>query len=222
MKWYMQLSLLVGLAACGPLTQGNPTLDFARGVADQPEGNDQAAGPSLNDLLNREFIGQQPNDIILASVISRAATAVMIKAGTNGSKVTWFSPDGIGITLDNGVLIATRGLGADLMGSDAAGVISGLDGAATHDRTHAYMNGLDQIETRSFTCSVTKDRAEDITIYERTYTTSVFIERCSDGITDFTNTFWRTADGVIWQARQWVSGDVGYLGYQRLVDPAET
>lgn len=219
MKLIFALPVIAALTACGPLTQNNPTMGIVRGVVDGSSGEDEATDPGLASILSRDFIEAQPNDIMLASVIAREATAVLIKAGTNGSKVTWISPDGISLTFDTGVLVASRGLGDDLMGANVAGVVSSFENATSYMRTHDYMNGLNQIETETFACSQSKDRTESLTIYDRTYETDVFVETCEDGNDGFINTFWRSRDGVIWQARQWVSDDVGYVGYQRLSTP---
>jgi len=60
------------------------------------------------------------------------------------------------------------------------------------------------------------DRRENITLYERVYQTQVYVESCDGGGESFQNYFWRGANGVIWQSRQWISAETGYLGYQRL------
>jgi hypothetical protein len=57
---------------------------------------------------------------------------------------------------------------------------------------------------------------ETITIVERSYATTVLEENCVGENATFKNTYWRDANGVIWQARQWISPLVGYLGYQKL------
>ncbi|MBT8410780.1 MAG: YjbF family lipoprotein, partial [Octadecabacter sp.] len=129
---------------------------------------------------------------------------------------TWLSVDGLSLTLDRGLLVATRGFGDDLMGADVSAALRSLNGGGNHMRTLEFLNGLDQIERPVFECSTRVTGREIITIVERSYATFVLEENCVGENATFKNTYWRDANGVIWQARQWISPLVGYLGYQRL------
>jgi len=216
MKWLAILALGV-LVACGPLRQGNPVLGIAQGIASGLLPSDEADSPSgsITDAITRDFIEAQPNEMMLVSVIAREATAIVVRGGNNGSKVTWLSPDGISVAFDDGVLVGTRGLGEDLMGADVAGTKSGFFGNSNYLINRSYLDGSDQIITAQFRCSMVVDRTEVITIYEQTYDTRVYVETCENDEYLYRNSFWRGSNGVIWQARQWISADAGYLGYQR-------
>lgn len=216
MKWILVLTL--GLtAACGPLRQGNPVIGIAQGVTAGlfSSGESESPSESIAGAITREFIEAQPNEMMLVSVIAREATAIVVLGGNNGSKTTWFSEDGISVTFDNGVLVASRGLGDDLMGADMSGTKAAFFGSSNYLITRTYLDGSDQSQTSRFTCSMVLDRSEPITIYERTYDTQVYVETCENDEYLYRNSFWRTSDGTIWQARQWISADAGYLGYQR-------
>ncbi len=218
---------LAGLTACGPLYQSHPNAVAFQGVVTGLTGfgADAAADSSLVDdssasapeqTLTRAFIDAQELDLLRISVISREATGIVFFAGSNGNKVTWISLEGVSFVFENGLLIGTRGFGDDLMGSDADAGQRSLAGGGNHIRTLDFLNGLSQIERRTYQCATVQTGREDITIVERTYTTSVFEETCTGSTGDFKNTYWRDANGVIWQSRQWISDGVGYLGYQRL------
>ena len=212
--WIMSLmsAVLAGLAACGPLQQDRLTFGAVRGIV--AGGADESPAPS--PPLTRAFIEAQPVDLLRISIISRGAAGLTSLAGRNGGKVTWIGEEGIGFVFDNGLLIGTRGLGDDLMGADVSGAIRSLNGGGNHLRTLDFMNGLDQIERLTFRCTTAATGSETITIFERSYATTVIEERCRGDIGTFTNTYWRDGSGTIWQSRQWISLDVGYLGYQRL------
>jgi hypothetical protein len=136
--------------------------------------------------------------------------------GANGSKVTWLSLEGVSIVFDNGLLVGTRGFGDDLMGGDVAAAKASQQRGGTHLRTLDFLNGLSQIERRTYQCVSIQTGNENITIVERTYATTVIEETCSGENESFKNTYWHDGNGVIWQSRQWISSGVGYLGYQRL------
>lgn len=215
MKNFM-IAAVLSLAGCGTLNQSNPVQSIAQGLLSGGASDESQPATNVAAAINREFIEAQPNDLMIASVISRNATAVLVRGGNNGSRVTWLSPDGIGVTFQDGVLISTRGLGADLMGADVSGVLNSVSSGGNYLRQHSYLNGLDQIETAQFQCSISVDRSETIEIYERSYDTTVHVEVCQGAQDRFRNLYWIASDGVIWQSRQWISAEVGYLGSQRL------
>ena len=154
---------------------------------------------------------------MLAAVPSRGAAALVQQVGTNGAKSTWLSPDGISVTFENGILVATRGLGPDLMAAEASGLNAALrQGAGEYTRTHEYLDGNDQIVRQSYVCRVTRAGSETITVVERRYDTVKYAENCSSGGQSFENLYWRDESGVTRKSRQLVSPPVGYLDSERL------
>ncbi len=210
---FLALALCV---ACGPMNQSSPIQGLAQGLIGG--GGAESDTPDTGGVmsLTRAFVEAQPNDLLLASVISREATAILVRGGNNGSKTTWLSPDGISVTLDRGLVVATRGLGDDMMGAEVSAVLNSFGRQGSYPRRYSFLNGLDQIEMLDFQCQISLDRSETITIVERAYATNVFIETCDSREGSIRNLYWRASNGVIWQSRQWISAEVGYLGYQRL------
>lgn len=217
---WLPMLALVGLSACGTLRTGNPIAGIAGGVVSGIVGGGETAptqaAPQSTGPLTRAQIEAQPTDLLRVSLISRGTTALIFKGGENGTRITWLSADGLSLTFDRGVLVGTRGLGDDVMGSDISGVLASFRGAANYQRTIDFLNGLEQIERVTFQCAMVRTGQETLTLFERNYATTIYQETCTGAGTSFKNTYWRDGNGVIWQARQWVSGGVGYLGYQRL------
>lgn len=207
------LSAFALLAACGPMVGANPGLQMTLGLA---SGTEETPGAGIGAAMNRSFVESQPNEMILASVLNRSATAFLVKGGENGARTTWLSPDGISLTYDNGILVSSRGLGSDLMGVDVKATRSIFQAGAEYERSHEILNGLDQIELRNFSCSMEQLEDEPIEILEYFYHTQRFEEICYGETHAFRNLYWRDRNGVIWQSRQWVSAEVGYVGYQKL------
>jgi hypothetical protein len=214
---------LLGLSACGPLYKGNANLAALQGAyGSLMSGNDSgavadenaSAGPQAT--LTRALIEEQEVKLLRMSVISADATGLVLEAGVNGSKVTWLSPEGVSFIYDEGLLVGTRGLGDDLMGADVDGTKRSLNGGGNHIRKLDFLNGLSQIERRTYQCLAVQTGRETLTIVERSYATTVIDETCTSASHTFKNTYWRDANGVIWQSRQWISDGVGYSGYQRL------
>ncbi len=214
MKWICVFALTV-LSACGPLGQNNNAIDAVRGIAGS---NAQNESPMAGPLSGWAIAGlsEQSTDRLLLNVFEREAAAAMVHIGTNGSRNTWVSAEGVSITLEGGVVIATRGLGGDLMGAEAPVKGNGLRNPSNHLRTHDFLNGLGQITRREFRCETFFWKDETLEISDRRYETKAFREVCEGAQNRFTNTYWLTSDGTIQQTRQWISPEVGHIGYQRL------
>ena len=210
---------LAALASCGPMASNGIGANIAQGLISRFTGPADSAAATQGGAptaLTREAIEQQDVDMLRVSIISRESTAFVFFGGQNGSKVTWLSIDGLSITLDDGLLVGTRGFGDDLMGADTAAAQVSLNGGGNHLRTLEFLNGLGQLERDVLECSTVVTGRETITIVERSYATTVLEENCTGDNATLKNTYWRDTNGVIWQSRQWVSPLVGYIGYQRL------
>ena len=216
MKTAWILTAAIGaLTACGPLSNNDALSTFAGTVGARVTGGDSPVATAI-DVSSREQIEAQPADLLRVSLIDFGTTSVLVKTGENAGKVTWFSQDQLSFTFKDGLLIGTRGLPDDLMGSDIDAAIASLDGGGNHLRMLDFLNDLDQIQRVEFTCTTTLEGTETLTIFEQTYETVILEELCNSEIGAFKNTYWRDAGGVIWQSRQFISVDGGYLGYQRL------
>lgn len=180
----------------------------------QDSGSGAAAGTPALDRAALEAAG---GEYMLAAVPSRGAAALVQKVGSNGAKSTWLSPDGISVTFESGLLVATRGLGPDLMAAQAPGLIAALrHGAGEYTRIHEYLDGNDQIVRQSYVCRVTRAGGETITVVDRSYATVKHEENCTSGGQSFQNLYWQDSSGVTRKSRQLISPPVGYLDSERL------
>ena len=128
---------------------------------------------------------------------------MLIENTRNRDVVTYLTPDGISVSLRHGVLVATRGLGFDLMTADVSAVIPAIRNRSQEViRVHRYLDGEEQVVIRTFIC----DYSGAGTVTETCY---------SDGLR-ITNTY-DLGGRAIRASRQWVSPEQGYLR----VEPAE-
>jgi len=225
MKIIAPLVVAAGLlAACGPLANTeSPTRAALAGLSGLLGGGAQdAAVPSdpRRDLTRDIIEASRPADLMLVVLPVRDAAATATRIGDNRGKSTWITPDGIGLTFADGLLIATRGLGDDLMGADvrdtAAALQTMLQNGGTSVRIHDYLNGMDQTERMSFQCVVSPAGNTRITIYQRTYPVRKVEENCVTSSGQFTNTYWIEPNGTVRQSKQWISQRIGYIEIQRL------
>lgn len=212
---YLLLMLCACLAGCGPLESENMFRGGLQAVMTGVSGSPDTADPRAG--LSRDALEQSDLELALFAVVASDAIATTQLVGDNGHRRTWAAMDGVSVTLDRGVIVATRGLGDDIMGSDVSEVVHALrqrGGSAT--RLVDFLDGNDQIVRRAYICDISAGADETVTIIGRSYRTTVMTEQCRSATDSFENTYWMDRNGGVWQSRQWVSPLVGFLDHQQL------
>ena len=217
MRTLVTITALLVATACGPLAQNQPLVSGVEGLANAGSDLWGEAPVDPRASLTREAIDAAPNDLLLFARVDEELASTFARAASNGGVNTWVSDAGDSLTLRKGLVVATRGLGNDLMGADLAQVYPALvRGSGSATRIHDYLGGEDQIVRRSYQCQITTLRSDVIEIIQRRYETRVVREACTGEAGSFTNVYWIDAAGAIWQSRQWVSARVGAVDVQKL------
>lgn len=131
----------------------------------------------------------------------------------------WSTEDSnVTLTLRGGVLIATRGLGGDLL-SSAVQVSDARPGPAGGGEHRQLIRNLDYRETAlALSCELVDLGPETIEIVERRHATRHLQQRCEGGGGRVVNDYWTDPRaGILWQSRQWAGPQLGYLRLRRLV-----
>jgi hypothetical protein len=141
---------------------------------------------------------------------------LMVVRDRKGEIVTWTDGGGVTVTFRNGVLIETRGFGADLMSSHAptAGQIAG---SGTYQRSYFFASAEDVNERRDYTCHPETVGSETLVIYGRSHVTRHVTEICERPGARITNHYWFEG-GAIRKSRQWVSPNLGSIELERVID----
>ena len=170
------------------------------------------------DLLNREKI----------DAIKTAVLFVELGSGQNGTLIpypgqgvgqTWLGADGATITLQKGVVKASRGMGDDLMGSTSSIPPWSKIGqkAQIYSREYNYITGNNKILKRVFTCDIKKTGKEkSIEIWDINFKAAQFKESCSNSSLEIENTYYVDSKGVVRRSSQYLSDAVGYIFTERL------
>lgn len=140
---------------------------------------------------------------------SRAANAVLSRVAVNDDVETWLAVDNISLSFRQGVLVASRGLGFDLMGADAQGTLDAIAGQGDEIYRHQmrYLTGDHHSTYLAAGCRIQIIGTEDV----QGQPLQRLEEKCRARNNIFTNIFWQDASGMIVQSRQWVSPEIGYL-----------
>ncbi len=218
----------LGLSGCGSDTSktesGRIVLTVAKGLKEKLAPGKAAAGATAPDpdklaaAAKAAFAGP----IILAQFEQTRALTVLGEYGRNGTVRTYSTPDKQTLSLRHGLLVATRGLGNDLMSSEhgnAASLITRRQAGST-DRTYRYLDGEGRERPLPMRCNVTRGAAKNLTLSGTGYATVQMDETCSvvgQPLT-ITNSYWVTGSGTVALSHQWIGPAIGHVTIQ-LVRP---
>ena len=176
------------------------------------------AAPDLRSQITRAQLDQISQPLLLAELPQLGTAAGVAPAGSNGEVVTWQTGDRVSLSFHDGVVVASRGLGQDLISADVSNTVAALRGGAGgfYEKFHSTLDGEHQTEFRAFQCEITGRAAESIVIFQHRHATTRIEETCHTPGLRVVNRYW-LGGGIMWKSKQWVSPAVGYLLTERLV-----
>jgi hypothetical protein len=190
------------LASCGSTQTDQPLLLQAlAGLS--PPGESAAAAPNVEQMkaaLTPEILARLNVPVILVQVPERDAVALLTKVGTNQGIDTYLSTDGISISLRDGLIVATRGLGFDLMRVDTEQPLAAITAPPqTILRAYDHLDGENHLISVIYECAYV-----EISLRQTK-------ETCSSPQQRFENVYQRNQTGKIMNSRQWVSHQIGWI-----------
>jgi hypothetical protein len=147
--------------------------------------------------------------VMRVQIPSRNANAQLSRVAVSNGVETWLAVDNISLSFREGVLVASRGLGFDLMAADATATLTAIagQGAPVYRRQMRYLTGDHHATYLMAGCSM-KGIGPETVNGQRLQRLE---EKCQARQNAFTNIFWLNASGAIVVSRQWVSPEVGYI-----------
>ena len=149
--------------------------------------------------------------------------AVRRRDATPGRITVWRTGDNVTLATRNGVLIATRGLGGDMLSSSVPvrGTAAGPGGSGR--KVHMIRARDNKAVPVQLSCSLADLGPETIEIVSRRHSTRHLQERCTatgdSGGGQVVNDYWIAPDRrLVWQSRQWAGPEIGYLQMRRLIE----
>lgn len=199
-------ALILAVSACGNDPNRNDPLRIAEIFQ-----SGEPAPQATPQQMARAALSQLKEPVMLAELDDGARVALLVPLGQNGSVRTWTTVDRQTISVRAGRVVATRGLGADLMSSSAPRPGQGGRYAL------ATLNAAHEPVRIGVECRTTSSGAKTLVLAsgERLSVTHI-VEECFAGETAFRNEFWRGANGQIRQSRQWLGTATGFLTLQVL------
>ena len=170
------------------------------------------------NLINREQIDAAGMPILFVE-LETGQNGTLTPYPGQGIGQTWLGADGATVTLENGILKASRGMGDDLMGSlSAMPPWSKINKKTeTYSRELNHITGNNKISKRIFNCDIEKTSSEEqIQIWDVTFKVDKFEENCSDGTLIFKNVYHVDSQGVVRRSTQYHSETLGSILIERL------
>jgi hypothetical protein len=165
-----------------------------------------------------EQIAATPDEYRLFTINALGIAELARRLTSADGRETFVAQSGFTAAYKDGVLVATRGLvGEDIMAASAPGLLAALAaGGGTISRAIETLDSMNQIQTATFTCTITAAGTESINLGIRSVDAARFDENCRGETLIFDNIYWLDTDGSILASRQYVSPTVAYLRSNRL------
>lgn len=211
------LAAFLTLSACGSDNDRLNGFNLARDVVAGAASSVRPSAPTGALGLTRADLAQILTPVDLITVERLGAQAVIAKIATNAGVETWSSVDKKTVSFRSGLLVASRGLGDDLIGATVPN-LSQITSGGSYPRSHSWMRANDQVVRSDFSCRTELVGSSAITIVERSYPVRQFRESCTGDGGAFQNDYWVQIGGKLRQSRQFVSDGVGYVLIQHLSD----
>ena len=148
------------------------------------------------------------------------AQATLAPVAQRDTTTVWQTLDGITLTFHKGVLTATRGLGDDLMSSDATSTTTMFEGGLENTYypvIRSYLDGEDQTYFRAYQCRKDLESEQKIDIDDKTIAARRLKEVCVSPTHSFSNIYWLDGAQSVLRSRQWVSHSVGDMVTERVM-----
>ena len=155
----------------------------------------------------RLWLSKFKQPIILISSLDKTNQATLVALGNNEEKLTWVSADGISVSYDQGVLIATRGYSQDLLSlqyRNPANVFALL--STRYSKVHRYLSGDNNYFDIHFECSGKKHTSKTLQMLDYKITVDRFIEDCKSENHKYVNEYDLLAGTtIVVKSKQWIS-----------------
>jgi len=219
MKLVFSMLFLLALSACGnsPELETGETkvLKIIKGKMDAPSG--ASAYIDARKLVSREILDGVDVPILFVE-IDRGQNGTLSQYPGEGVGQTWLGVDGSTVTLDNGLLKATRGMGDDLMGSEISLEINWSDlEEVSYERRMAYLRLDNKTLINEYSCTLTDmNSMETINLFDADFSVKHMQETCRGLAGSFVNDYYIDTEGLVRNSRQYQGAKIGYMTIARL------
>ena len=181
---------------------------FKRSLQDKSESSNSSVQKKTNEWLSKF---KQP--IILISSSDGKTQATLVALGNNNEKLTWVSADGISLTYDNGILIATRGYSQDLLSLKYLNPTNLFKSKnIEYKKVHRYLTGENKYNDINFKCLGKREQPKPELFLEYKITLDKFVEDCVSNQYSYKNEYdLLSGTSIVIKSKQWISPSNKYF-----------
>jgi hypothetical protein len=210
------LSLLL-LSSCGSDGQVDPAYTAVTTTVSGMISSTKKAPPP-GPITTRASLDKFNTPMILAELPAKSFFTFVVPYARNQDVETWASTDDKTISFRQGVVVATRGFGPDIMQAATPNISQIAAASGTHDRSYYYVDGGDQTLRRDFRCTLSNLGSDTVTVVDRQHTTRHVTESCTGDSGSFTNEYWFENGTFLRKSKQLLIAEWGYLVLSRVID----
>ena len=135
-----------------------------------------------------------------------------------GNGETWLGADGATITLQSGIIKATRGMRGDVMGSvSSMPSWSDITDTSEYSRQISYLGGDNHTYSKIFACVMKKNlKKTTIIIFNVHFDVHKYSESCIRKTEKLENTYFVDSNKIVRRSKQFHGPALGYLLIERL------
>ena len=221
---FLTISLLVGCGSkpedAGPtnIRENLVAAVKARRAAKKAEGQPKA--PPV--VLTRAAVEHITKPLLYIDVQKLGFKNLFALVAKNGPYRTYLNNAKLSVTLNDGLITATRGFGIDLLSQGISVPTEDLfnltNAPKFYTRTQQQLAKVKQAVEISYACTLERGEVETIAIVEQDYELVKFTETCRNPERAFKNTYWVDDETKqIWKSAQSVGQQAGYFITEVLV-----
>lgn len=180
--------------------------------------------------INSEKLFVDVRDVLAREQIDAANIPVLfveLETGQNGTLTpypgqgvgrTWIGADGATITFNQGVLIASRGMGDDVMGGTSSmPTWAKLKSDSAYQKELRYLVGNNRSHIRRLRCNIKSVGSETtIKVWEVDFLVRKYEEKCTDNEGVLESVYYLDHRRIVRRSRQYHSESLGYIITERL------
>ena len=154
-----------------------------------------------------QWLSRFKQPVILISSLDETNQATLVALGNNKEKLTWVSSDGISLTFDQGILIATRGYSQDLLALkylNPADLLKSKN--IKYKKVHRYLTSDNKYNDIEFQCLGKKGQSKPVLFLQYKITLDKFTEECVSNQHSYKNEYdLLSGSSVVIKSIQWIS-----------------
>ena len=169
-------------------------------------------------LINRKQIDAAGHPMLFVE-LETGQNGTLVPYPGQGIAKTWLGADGATITLERGIIKASRGMGDDVMGANSSmpnwGSIK--KDSPTYNREIKFLDGNNQSKTDVLICAINKNNTKElIRIWEIDFLVTKYEENCNHNGASITNSYYVDDKEIVRRSFQYHGKTIGHLTTERL------